>query len=165
MGDRFRSKTIMNRFNSEDASHAIGVSSDGVLVHRLLDKRRWLGLLVASALGVTIALSDAPSAQGQEVWGHNGTVIIKVITGAKNYRNHTQWVSSITILAGTSAANSYGCGTFEGWTQGFYRRGKYCEAISWYISRWVSSGNAVCGAFRDIAGKWQRYVACIAIRV
>ncbi|HVF04300.1 MAG TPA: hypothetical protein VNA20_05635 [Frankiaceae bacterium] len=107
----------------------------------------------------------ATPAHAAEVWASGGTVTVKVVTGGKNYSNRTQWVSSITVLTNTSANNSYGCGTFEGWTQGFYARVERCDSVHFYISRWVGSGNYVCGAFQDIDRRWNRSIACIAIRV
>ena len=122
-----------------------------------------------AALGMAMSIAATvlvpQPAQAAEVWAWGGTAIVKVETGAKNYSNRTQWVSAITILSATSSANSYGCGTFEAWTQNFYARADRCGSVYFYISRWVSSGNYVCGAFQDIARRWARSIACIAIRV
>jgi hypothetical protein len=122
--------------------------------------------LVMASLGLTTA--TAAPASATEVWMSGGTVIIRVVTGDKNYGNHTQWVSSITILSSTAQRNAYGCGTFEAWTQSYYASTPswaYCGGVTFYISRWVSSGNGVCGAFTDKYHWWARSVACITIRV
>ncbi|MEU1687880.1 hypothetical protein [Micromonospora sp. NPDC005707] len=117
--------------------------------------------LVVAAAGI---LSGQRPAHADSVWAMGGSVIINVQTGAKDTSNHTQWVSSIYIQTGTAADNSYGCGTFEAWTQGFYAQAERCEAAYWTINRWVENGNYVCGAFDDFGG-WPRRIACIAIRV
>ncbi|HVE97802.1 MAG TPA: hypothetical protein VNA12_01330, partial [Mycobacteriales bacterium] len=119
--------------------------------------------VMAPALAASL-LAATPANAG-EVWAHGGTVIIKVVTGDKNYRQRTQWVTSITVMTSTRKENSYGCGRFEGWTQGFYRAADRCESVHFYISRWVSSGNHVCGAFQDIDRRWSRSIACITIKV
>lgn len=103
-------------------------------------------------------------AQAESVWAAGDGVIINVQTGAKNGSTHQQWVSSIYIQVGTGANQSYGCGRFESWTQGFYSTAERCETASWAINRWVSTGNYVCGAFDDFGG-WPRRIACIAINV
>jgi len=118
------------------------------------------GLVLASA---TVAVAAQP-AQAQQVWGFGDGTIIIVDTGAKNTSNHTQWVNSIYIQTGTSESNSYGCGKFESWTQGFYAATERCGDAYWTIDRWVGTGNNVCGAFDDF-GNWPRRIACIAIKV
>jgi hypothetical protein len=110
---------------------------------------------LAGAVGTTAASANVVQAQNSGTW-------IWVGTGAKNYWNHTQWVSYITVMTG-----SYGAcpGKLEAWTWGWYAAQPVCgsAAITWYISRWIPSGNAVCGASRNKYGG--RDVACIGIRV
>jgi hypothetical protein len=127
--------------------------------------RQRLGtLLTALTLAAgTLAVTATP-AHAEQVWASGGGTIIIVETGTKNTSNHTQWVSSIYVQTGTSADNSYGCGKFESWTQGFYASAERCENAYWTINRWVANGNNVCGAFDDFGG-WPRRIACIAIKV
>lgn len=122
-----------------------------------------LGALIA-ALFLCAGVVSAPPAHAADVWAFGGGVIVKVETGGKNVGNHTQWVSSIYIETGTAANNSYGCGKFESWTQGFYGATERCGTAYWTINRWVGTGNYVCGAFDDFDG-WPRRIACIAIQV
>jgi hypothetical protein len=111
--------------------------------------------VLALALGATPAVADVVQGQFDGTW-------IWVGTGAKNSSNHTQWVSYITVMTGSGGACP---GKLEGWTSGFYAAQQVCgsTAITWYISRWISSGNAVCGASLNRYGG--RDVACISIRV
>lgn len=100
-----------------------------------------------------------------DVWAGGNLNVIDVQTGAKNYSNHTQWVTGIAILSNTAANDNLGCGLFEAWTQGFYASSYGCGAVYYYIERWVSTGNNVCGAFTAYNTNWPRSIACISIRV
>ncbi|WP_326943688.1 hypothetical protein OG439_27415 [Amycolatopsis sp. NBC_01307] len=126
--------------------------------------RRTLAPLLVGIVALGTVFATAAPAQAESVWAAGDGVIINVQTGAKNGSTHQQWVSSIYIQVGTGANQSYGCGRFESWTQGFYSTAERCETASWAINRWVSTGNYVCGAFDDFGG-WPRRIACIAINV
>jgi hypothetical protein len=91
-----------------------------------------------------------------------GGTWIWVYTGSKNYSNRTQWVSRITVMTGRGGACP---GRLEGWTYGWYASEEVCGQTerTFWISRWIPSGNGVCGASRNIYGG--RDVACITIRV
>jgi hypothetical protein len=124
--------------------------------------RRWMLarvaavlLAVSAAAGIATASASADVVQG---WG--GPTHIWVGTGGKNYGNHTQWVSYITVSSG-----GYCPTTMEAWTAGFYASALRCGPayVTWYIDRWVPSGNGVCGS--STAGKYGRQIACITIRV
>jgi hypothetical protein len=131
-------------------------------------------LLRRFGLGLVLVLVAAaivvPSASADVVQSWNGATHIWVGTGSKNYGNHTQWVSYITV--GTGSAGT--CpSTQQAWTAGFYAARQVCGPAytTWYISRWVPSGNYVCGAsswtlWNTFYG-WVhgRDVACISIRV
>jgi hypothetical protein len=71
-------------------------------------------------------------------------------------------VSYITVMTGSKGACP---GKLEAWTYQWYAAKTVCGSytITWYISKWIRSGNAVCGASRNRYGG--RDVACIAIRV
>ncbi|MFD6754888.1 hypothetical protein [Micromonospora gifhornensis] len=120
--------------------------------------------LAAVVVAATAIVAIPKPAQADSVWATGGSVMIDVHARAKKTSNRTQWVSSIYIQTGTAASNSYGCGKFEAWTQGFYAEAERCETAGWTINRWVGTGNYVCGAFDDLDG-WPRQIACIAIRV
>lgn len=114
------------------------------------------GIAVAGgALGTSTASADVVQAQGDGTW-------IWVGIGAKNYSNHTQWVSYITVMTGSGGACP---GKLEAWTSSFYVSQSVCGSttVTWYISRWVASGNSVCGASLNRYGG--RGVACRTIRV
>jgi len=98
------------------------------------------------------------------VTAHGGSTFIWVGTGQKDYTHHTQWVSWITVESGASTCPSL----YEAWTAGFYASKQMCSpaAITWYISRWVPSGNYVCGAAQvSLNGITERQIACISITV
>ena len=98
------------------------------------------------------------------VFGWGGSTMIWVGTGAKDYTHHTQWVSWITVESGASTCPSL----YEAWTYGFYASKQMCSpaAITWYIDRWVPSGNYVCGsAHVRLNGIDERQIACIQIKV
>jgi hypothetical protein len=134
-------------------------------IKKWLIRPRLIRLAAALAIAVAATTVVAAPAHAASVWAAGDRIIINVQTGDKNTSNHTQWVSSIYVEASTSAANTYGCGTFEAWTQGFYASTVRCGTAFWNISRSVGTGNYVCGAFTDIDRGWPRTIACIAIRV
>lgn len=122
--------------------------------------RRVRALLVAFALGAALmGVVGTATASADVVQGQSDGTWIWVGTGAKNYTNHTQWVSYVTVYTGSNCPSK-----LEAWTSGFYATQTVCgpHAVTWYISRWVASGNAVCGASSN---HWGRGVACIGIRV
>lgn len=114
-----------------------------------------LAVVVAGGLGASTASAAVVQAQGGGTW-------IWVGTGGKNYSNRTQWVSYITVMTGTGGACP---GRLEAWTWGWYAAQPVCgsSAVTWYISRWIPSGNGVCGASLNRYGG--RGIACITIRV
>jgi hypothetical protein len=114
-----------------------------------------LSAMIGGLTSPAIASADVVQAQGGGTW-------IWVGTGAKNYSNHTQWVSYITVMTGTGGACP---GKLEAWTYGWYAAQQVCgqAQTTWYISRWIPSGNAVCGASLNKSGG--RDVACISIQV
>lgn len=125
--------------------------------------RQFKAAAVATLLAALLATGLlASKASGAVVQGSSGGTWIWVTTGAKNYSNHTQWVSKITVLTGRYGACP---GKLEGWTYKWYATKTVCGeyAISWFINRWIPTGNAVCGASQNRYGG--RDVACIAIRV
>jgi hypothetical protein len=99
------------------------------------------------------------------VWAFGDRIIIDVQTGNMNHSNNTQLVDSITIESATASNDDYGCGLFEAWTQGYYTSSQACGAVFYYINRWVSTGNYVCGAFTAFDTNWPRTIACIGISV
>lgn len=127
---------------------------------------RLRNIKVAGVAGLVTALLASGlltgNASAAVIQGQSGGTWIWVGTGSKNYSNHTQWVSYITVMTG-----SYGAcpGKLEAWTYHWYAAKAVCgsTATTWYISKWVPSGNAVCGASLNRYGG--RDVACIAIRV
>lgn len=123
-------------------------------------KRIVLRALLATAVAMCTIVAAAVPARATVVYGW-GSVVIAVETGGKNYSNHTQWVGNISVQVGSGR----NCGVFEAWTQGFYARTTACGGAFWYISRWVGSGNYVCGAFTDFSGRYAREITCIGIRV
>ena len=131
-------------------------------------RRRSVRVLIAVSAILGATMIAAPPANAASVWAMGNGIIINVQTGSKNYGNHTQWVSSISIQASTSVQYEYGCGRYEAWTQGFYASAyewSGCGGMYWTINRWVGSGNYVCGAFTAVDTGWPRTIACIAIRV
>jgi hypothetical protein len=114
-----------------------------------------LSAVLAGAFGAGTASAAVVQARGGGTW-------IWVGTGAKNYSNHTQWVSYITVMTGSAGACP---GKLEAWTSGFYVAQPVCgsTATTWYISRWIPSGNGVCGASLNRYGG--RDIACISITV
>jgi hypothetical protein len=135
-------------------------------------KTRWARVarraaIIFSAVGILTAVSTAGAgaAHADSIWASGNPIIINVQTGGKNYSNHTQWVSSIYIQVPTAKNYGYGCGKFEAWTQNYYVTTQACGSQSYNISRWVATGNYVCGAFTPFDTAWPRAVACIAIRV
>ena len=121
------------------------------------------------ALAVAVAAAVAGTARAGQVVGYGpfGMPTIVVDTGAKNYSNHTQWVSSIYV----ETPGHCDGGTAEVWTAGFYASRQMCGATFFYINRWVGSGNGVCARVWIWAKKafggyaWMQSVACISITV
>ncbi|MEA2493880.1 MAG: hypothetical protein QOJ29_1791 [Thermoleophilaceae bacterium] len=136
-------------------------------IHRTLRR----GAAAASLAGVLFATTGTPTASADVIQSRNGATWIWVGTGAKNYSNHTQWVSYITVMTGSQGT----CPSkLEAWTYGFYVAQQVCgpAAVTWYISKWVPTGNNVCGASSWTLWNsvWRRWVngrdtACISIRV
>jgi hypothetical protein len=122
-------------------------------------------LVVVALLAALAALPSTASADTVYGWGNP---VIAVNTGAKNYANHTQYVSSITIL---DPRNHCDWGTAEAWTYGFYKSTLLCQQTFIWIDRWVPSGNNVCGSnwfrgtYANGAPGWFHGVTCIVIRV
>ncbi|HXH26844.1 MAG TPA: hypothetical protein VNG90_03030 [Candidatus Acidoferrum sp.] len=119
--------------------------------------------IIAAALLQVVATSGVVYAD-QVIYAQGGATMIWVNTGAKDYTHHTQWVSRITVESGASTCPSL----YEAWTAGFYASSVRCSptAVTWYINRWVPTGNYVCGAAQASNGKiTERQIACIAIRV
>jgi hypothetical protein len=79
-------------------------------------------------------------------------------TGAKNYGNHTQYVSFITVYTSNGERAA-----LDAWASGFYAIGPYTSAWTVYISRWVPSGSNVCGRALGLNGVTA--TACIHISV
>ncbi len=130
------------------------------LLHRLRTQLALVLAVLAASLTVTVA--TAVPAHADEVWAPAGATLIKVTTGSKNYGNHTQYVTYVTVLVGSNPDHT--CGKFEAWTQGYYQASKYLQRGHFFVSRWVSTGNYVGGAFTASSGKYSREVGCIAIR-
>ncbi len=123
--------------------------------------RSTIRTFIATTFAVLTAAAFMPSMATAEVvqmWG--GSTHIWVGTGGKNYANHTQWVSYITVSTGAFCPTRA-----EAWTAGFYAAKVMCGPafVMWYINRWVPSGNGVCGAASD--PPYERQIACITIRV
>jgi hypothetical protein len=118
-----------------------------------------LAALLTAALATGLLSTKASAAVVQATGG--GTWIW-VTTGAKNYSNRTQWVSKVTVLTGSAGACP---GKLEAWTYNWYATKAVCGsyAISWFVNRWIPSGNGVCGASLNRYGG--RDIACISIRV
>jgi hypothetical protein len=148
--------------------------SGGVLTPR----GRLARVLLALASAVLVALTatllvGVPSARADTVWSW-GNPVLMVITGGKNYSNHTQWVSSITIEdAGSQVCDG---GTYEAWAGSVWyasrvpcspQYGGTMNTTTFYVNRWVSTGSGVCGSFWRwySRGGWLRLVSCITIRV
>jgi hypothetical protein len=124
-------------------------------------------------LAVTLALPLFPdTASADTVWGW-GNPVISVNTGAKNYGNRTQYVSSITI---TDPGNRCDGGTAEAWVSrpgviNWYASRQMCGSTMFWIQRWVPSGSSVCGSnwfkgrYANGAEGWFRGISCITIRV
>ena len=120
-------------------------------IRRLL---AWLGasLLVAAAY---LGIAPAPAMADSLVQGCHLGMCVDVYTGAKNYSNHTQWVSAIDVYG------SGGAQQVQAWTYNFYQQANAPSARFW-ANRWVPSGNNVCGA---VVVQGNRQIACIVIRV
>lgn len=116
-----------------------------------------------AVLLVATAVQAAPAAADSWVTSVGDGAAVVVQTGAKNYSNHTQYVVGISVLP---PANGSWCDTVDAWTQNWYH-GQVTGCASgyfFYIQRWVSSGNGVCGRVFDYHyGTWG--TACITIRV
>lgn len=126
---------------------------------------RVLALLIATiSLTAAVVLIGAPAARADGyVYAYGDRTVVMVMTGSKNYANHTQYVSSITII---DSANACDGGTAEAWTSGYYNKRQMCGGTTFYPSRWVASGNGVCGSHWFYAlDRWFRGIACITIRV
>jgi len=150
------------------------------LHHRKTDGRRYRGwrtrakIIAAAMVAFTATtLVNVPAASADTVWAW-GNPVLMVTTGAKNYSNHTQWVSSITV----EDAGSYVCdgGTYEAWAGSVWyasrvpcspQYGGTMNATTFYVSRWVPSGSGVCGSFWRMyfPNRWFRQIDCITIRV
>jgi hypothetical protein len=145
-------------------------------VRALLGRRTRVVAALAGAVLVALTaalVAGAPSARADTVWSW-GNPVLMVITGTKNYSNHTQWVSSITIEdAGSQVCDG---GTYEAWAGSVWyasrvpcstQYGGTMNATTFYVDRWVPSGSGVCGAFWRwySRGGWLRLVSCITIRV
>ncbi|MBS1868049.1 MAG: hypothetical protein JSS99_00115 [Actinobacteria bacterium] len=129
-------------------------------------RSRRASVLIATLAALGGGLAIAAPASADVVFSQGGVTMIWVGTGAKDYVHHTQWVSYITVETG----GAYCPTQTEAWTYGFYRSTQLCgpwAAVTWYISRWVPSGNSVCGS----SYVWSRMlaptrnIACIGIRV
>jgi hypothetical protein len=135
------------------------------------DHRSIKRLVVALSAVVLAASVAATKASASQVVGYGpfGMPTIVVDTGAKNYWNHTQWVSSIYI----ETPGHCDGGTAQAWTAGFYAARQMCGATFFYINRWVPSGNGVCarvwvwvkGPYWWSGYSWMQSTACISIRV
>jgi hypothetical protein len=145
-----------------DAGRMTSQRSHRISLARLIICAAGALLGITTTLVVSAPASNAAiRANSSSVWAFAPEVIINVNTGAKDTANHTQLVNYITILPGGSE-----CGKIEAWTQGWYKSTVACtQGITWYINRWVSSGQNVCGAFTDYSGNYSRNIACISIRV
>jgi len=129
----------------------------------------WLSLVTGAALALALALVAAPAASADTVVGW-GMPTIVVNTGAKNYSNHTQWVSSIYV----ETPGHCDGGQVEAWTAGWYASTpQVCGAVFYYINRWVPSGNGVCARAWVLVQQpwpwhgwhWVYGVTCISIKV
>jgi hypothetical protein len=127
--------------------------------------RRALSIFLVAGTLFAVSMAGAGAAHASSIWASGDPILINVQTGGKNSGNHTQWVSSIYIQVPTAKNYGYGCGKFEAWTQNYYVTTQACGSQFYYISRWVATGNYVCGAFTPFGTAWPRAVACIAIRV
>jgi hypothetical protein len=125
-------------------------------------------LLAIFVTTICTLIVDASPADASTVYGWGSGTYIAVETGAKNYSNKTQWVSSITIVDG---ANRCDGGKAEAWVSrpgaiDWYTTRAMCNSTMFYVSRWVPSGSEVCGSnwFKQ-GDRWWRGVACIRITV
>jgi hypothetical protein len=98
-------------------------------------------------------------------WGDpSSNTCITVYTASKNFSNHTQYVSQITVNAPTSWAPT---GLLEGWAgdgpSGIaWYASQYTTSHTWTINKWIKTGSGVCGAY---GWPGTRSVACITITV
>jgi len=126
---------------------------------------------IATALAVVAVLAPGTTAssvsvvQGCTFGSSVGYMCINVTTGAKDPTHHVQWVTSIQIKTYSLCQNKW-----EAWTQNWYNHssgGCYYSSPFWYINKWVSSGNYVCGRawkYDPVLG-WGYATACILIKV
>lgn len=160
----------------KDDVHQRSVKHRGNAVARAIRGRvRGIGVLVGAvlvALSATLMVG-VPAARADTVWAY-GNPVVMVDTGAKNYSNHTQWVSSITVEdAGSAVCDG---GTYEAWAGSVWyasrvpcstQHGGTMNVTTFYVDRWVPTGSGVCGSFWRwySRGGWLRLVSCITIRV
>ena len=122
-------------------------------------------VFVALTMGFDLSTSASPAGAdnvGQCVgpfWGYlTQSVCVHVVTGAKNYGNHTEWVASVEV------DEFYPYTLLEAWGSNFYFQG-YGTARIWSVNRWEPSGSGVCGAYVVIGSNNVREIACISIKV
>lgn len=124
-------------------------------------------LAAASALVLGAGLVAGASTPASATSGCTGTVTYSCVdaaTGAKDYRNKTQWVGEVKGWGGTAATS---WAKQEIWGDGFYYATAQTRATSWrisqYVGRSVRSGTNICSATTYTNG--YRVIACIRITV
>jgi hypothetical protein len=141
-------------------------------VRRFYRKALTFAVTTVAALLASLTIG-IPAAQADTVWAW-GNPVLMVTTGARNYSNHTQWVSSITVEDPGSAVCDGG--TYEAWAGSVWyasrvpcspQYGGTMNATTFYVDRWVPSGAGVCGSFWRWYSRmgWYRQIDCITIRV
>ncbi|HEX6701465.1 MAG TPA: hypothetical protein VF101_12115 [Gaiellaceae bacterium] len=137
------------------------------LLMRLFGSAAIAAVVAAGALAIrtTPASADTTVSGCTLASSAGGWFCVNVVTGGKDYTYHRQWVVSINMRATSLCQNRW-----EAWTQNWYVS-QYVGCQYWsptfYINRWVGSGNYVCGRgwkWNDIFG-WGYATACIKISV
>jgi len=119
-------------------------------------------ILAGFFAAASLVVADPAFADGA-VYNCTDTCIV-VYTASKDFTNHTQYVSQITVDAPSSWAPG---GLLEAWagngpTGVAWYASQYTNHQTWTINKWIKTGSGICGAY-GVNGS--RSVACITIKV